>query len=465
MVEYLELSMQELLLDENNPRLGSVANQAEALEEIIRLDEGHFRTMMLSIKENGLDPGDSLYVIAEEGSEDYIVLEGNRRLSAMMVLSNPDVLDGTNSSASIKKSLTRAAKNFDHGIIDPIRCVQFPDRAEANDWIFRRHTGAADGEGRITWGPLEVQRFSKDHSVLDVIDFVGRNANYTDEEWASTKTVIESKRSSTLSRILESKSGRKHIGLSIVKSADGKVPMLDSQPVWALKVLKRIIEDVRDGVIGSRDINSASEIGAYLTNLPKELQPSKKTKGKLTPLKDISLKSATTTKAAGAAGGKSKVKTKAAPRPRKTLAPKRHPFNSPKVEKGKLLLLEASKIDANTLTISSSFVLRAFLELAIHQYMDDNGIPLREKDKKGDMKELSLSQCADKVLKDITKTKAATNADLRSFKSKLITKTSDTSIQSLNSFIHNKYAVPTPDALRAGWDSCVPVFIAAFGKV
>ena len=74
MVEYLELSVAELLLDEDNPRLGSVASQSEALEEIIRLSDSHFRNMMLSIKENGLDPGDSLYIVAAETGEDFICL-------------------------------------------------------------------------------------------------------------------------------------------------------------------------------------------------------------------------------------------------------------------------------------------------------------------------------------------------------------------------------------------------------
>jgi hypothetical protein len=70
MVEYLDLTIDELLLDEDNPRLSSVNSQSEALEAIIHLNEGHFRNLMLSIKENGLDPGDSLYVIESEDGGD-----------------------------------------------------------------------------------------------------------------------------------------------------------------------------------------------------------------------------------------------------------------------------------------------------------------------------------------------------------------------------------------------------------
>ena len=290
MVEYLELSIDELLLDEDNPRLGSVNSQSAALEAIVHLDEAHFRNLMLSIKKNGLDPGDNLYVIKADGDDDFIVLEGNRRLSALMVLNNSDVLGGTEVPDTIKKSLVRAAAGFDRTRIEPIRCVKFEHRVDANEWIYRRHTGTADGEGRIQWGPLEIQRFSGDRSILDVIDFVGRNADYSDGEWESTKSVIESRKSSNLARLLESAPGRRHLGISISNIGDNKTPVLGSDPKWALKVLRRIIDDVRDGIVDSRDLNKASDIEGYFRNLPKELQPQKDKSGTPRPFKNIDIK-------------------------------------------------------------------------------------------------------------------------------------------------------------------------------
>ncbi|MGV8989021.1 MAG: hypothetical protein ACOH2H_22495, partial [Cypionkella sp.] len=56
-----------------------------------------------------------------------------------------------------------------------------------------------------------------------------------------------------------------------------------------------------------------------------------------------------------------------------------------------------------------------------------------------------------------------TSADLRSFEKNIVNKSSLTSIQSLNGFVHNKFAIPTSDALRAGWDAAVPVFVATYG--
>ena len=73
-----------MLLDLDNPRLGSTSSQSEALASIVRLNPGYFQNLMGSIRDDGLDPGDSLYVVRSEDGQDFVVLEGNRRLSAFV---------------------------------------------------------------------------------------------------------------------------------------------------------------------------------------------------------------------------------------------------------------------------------------------------------------------------------------------------------------------------------------------
>lgn len=462
MIDHLELTVDELLLDEDNPRLGSVGSQSEALETLIRLNSNHFRNMMLSIKENGLDPGDSLYVIEAEADGDYIVLEGNRRLSALKVLFGPDVLDSTGISATMKKSLLRAASGFDTDEFGEIRCVCFEGRAEAQAWILRRHTGDMDGEGRINWGPIEIQRFTGDRSVLDVIDFVGRNADFTDDEWESTKSTIESRKSSNIARILESSPGREHIGISTTKDSDGhKTPLLSRDPKWAVSVLKQIIEDVRDGVIDSRSHNTASEIEDYFKLLPKKLQPKGKKRVVPQAFKNINIMAQAIPQKKKPS--KPEPKTRGAPRVRKTLAPKKNSFQAPPSEKGKRLLREATMIDADKLTISAAFVLRAFVELSVNDYMAKKKLTKNHEGRS--VADLSLSKRADLIIKQIVKDGSASNADMRGFRNNVIKKTAASSIQSLNGFVHNRYQIPTPEAVRAGWDCCVPVFEATYGKI
>ncbi|MDP3545522.1 MAG: ParB N-terminal domain-containing protein, partial [Phreatobacter sp.] len=109
----IEAEVDDLLLDLENPRIGTAKGQSDALESIVRLNTQHFRNMMASIKANDLDPGDSFYVIADEEDEgSYTVVDGNRRLAALKVLHNPDLLDGTHLSDSVKKRLRDASAEF-----------------------------------------------------------------------------------------------------------------------------------------------------------------------------------------------------------------------------------------------------------------------------------------------------------------------------------------------------------------
>ena len=460
MVKHLELTVRELLLDVRNPRLGAVESQSKALEKLIQLNPDHFRNMMLSIKKDGLDPGDSFYVIEAKEEEGYIALDGNRRLSALLVLTQPDLLDGTDLSAKIKSQLLDAVSGTKFDELRKIRCVCFEGRKSANEWIEKRHTGSRAGEGRITWGPTEKQRFTDDGSVIDVLDFVEKNADFKPEEWESTRSTIEGGKSSTLKRLLDSETGREYIGISTDPVPDGrKTPLLSRDPEWAAPVLKKIIEDVRDEVIDSRSLNKTSDIVDYFKNLRKEFPPSDK---KTTPMefKEINLKTA---KKPIRKSSKAQPTTAKAPRLRKTLAPKNNPFNTPTSPKGQRLLVEATMINADNLTISAAAVLRAFLELALNEYIEKNSLLKARKGQKGP--NLTLSQKATLVKNHIVEENPTSKAAMLNFEKNVVNNTAPASIQSLHGFVHGKYQIPTPEAVRACWDSCVPVFEATFEKV
>ncbi|MEM9524611.1 MAG: hypothetical protein AAF982_11630, partial [Pseudomonadota bacterium] len=440
----------------------AVGSQSEALEALIRVNQTHFRNMMLSIKGNGLDPGDSLYVIEGGQEGDYIVLDGNRRISALKVMAGPDVLDGTALPTSTKNLLLRAASGFDCDDVEPLRCVCFPAREDANEWIHRRHTGEAEGEGRIQWGRTEIQRFSGDRSILDIIDFVGRNADYSDEEWKITKATIESRKSSNLGRLLESAAGRKHLGISVKKSAGGKIPLLSSDPEWALSVLKRLIEDVRDGVVDSRSHNTASEIERYFKELPFELQPARSGSSASCAFRDIDVKSQPVTLPPPTP----KPKTKAPPRPRRTLAPKKISFNAPLSAQGRHLLREATLIDVNKLTISAAFVLLTLVELAVTDYVAAHGLSPRKIRDRGEAKDLTRLEKVDAVVQDILRKGLVKDRDLHGFQIGFLKETTIFRMSLVDDFAGAELLqVPTPEAVRAAWDCCIPVFEAVYGTV
>ncbi|WID98189.1 hypothetical protein QO058_08105 [Bosea vestrisii] len=139
MVDKLDVEIEELLLDQDNPRTGHVGSQAEALAAIIRLSTSNFRNMMRSIKDHGLDPGDSFYLVQLDIDAEYTVVDGNRRLAALKVLKNPDLLKGTQLPDTIQRPLVKETEGFQLPDDFSVSAVLFANREDAGEWIERRH--------------------------------------------------------------------------------------------------------------------------------------------------------------------------------------------------------------------------------------------------------------------------------------------------------------------------------------
>ena len=125
-----------------------------------------------------------------------------------------------------------------------------------------------------------------------------------------------------------------------------------------------------------------------------------------------------------------------------------------------MLVREASTLDTGRFPLSCAFVLRAIVDLAVNDYLKANALPLGLPGGP----EFDLTKKASDVVADLRSSGKVPPADLRAFGKKLLTRTSASSIQSLNGFVHNRYDLPTADALRAAWEATLPVLIATYGK-
>lgn len=461
MSDQVEVEIDDMLLDLENPRLGSVESQAMALSELVRLSPRNFRTMMTSIKEHGLDPGDLFYLVDEReetGVEGYTVIDGNRRLAALKVLREPALLDGTDLPAPVIKKLREASDGFDPKQVGELRlCVLFESREAAEDWILRRHGRGLEGEERIHWGPLEIQRFQGDRSILDILDFVERNRAFSPQEWADIRSKLE-KKSYVLRRFLESKAGRTTLGIGETTEDDKRLPTSTRSPDYLVKVLKKLLEDASSGTIDTRKYNKASDIREYFDDLPSELQPISTDAHEAKPFRNINL--AQSSPSAQPPQPAPPPKTNPA-RLRPTLAPKRLEFRQPVNAKGQQFVREAAKVRLKDAPLSAAFILRGFIQFVVDTYMNDNGIPFWEANK-----QLDLHVRADRVIEHLIKNKQAKRGDLSGIKRRLSEKSNrnPSSIQALNDYHHDQYQIPDAAALRGGWDDATALFVAVLGR-
>jgi hypothetical protein len=110
----LDLTLDELLLDLENPRISRAESQREALQKIIEDQDVKLVVLAESIVADGLNPMDRWLVLRspiEVGK--YIVLEGNRRLATIRLLNNRHMLDSIEVRSLVKKRFVDLANQFD----------------------------------------------------------------------------------------------------------------------------------------------------------------------------------------------------------------------------------------------------------------------------------------------------------------------------------------------------------------
>ena len=125
----INVLIDKLLLDSENPRIGSATNQREALQKILDDQEEKLFALAEDNVDEGLSPIDRLLVLSEKKGEDrFITLEGNRRVGALKILANPHVLTDLHIKGSLQRRFEELAGSFKREEVEPVGfCPAFTD--------------------------------------------------------------------------------------------------------------------------------------------------------------------------------------------------------------------------------------------------------------------------------------------------------------------------------------------------
>ncbi len=163
----IEPKIHDLMPDFHNPRIGNATTKLEAMGRIVSLQGEKLFNLAQDIVNNGLSPIDRLLVIKEAAfPEHFVVVEGNRRATALILLSNPILINSLevfSTSAAMKRLQTKLrdlSDRFDKASCEPLKVVLAPSRQSTQHWVQLRHSGEADGVGVTRWKYIESQRFA-----------------------------------------------------------------------------------------------------------------------------------------------------------------------------------------------------------------------------------------------------------------------------------------------------------------
>ena len=432
-----------LLFDLENPRIPFQEHrgQREALLAMTKGQEDtHLLSLIADIVSFGLSPAE-LPIVTPSKSESgrFIVLDGNRRLSAIRALESPDGLSGE-VRLGILEQIRKLSAKYQRSPISAVDCVVVEEPNDAEHWLFLRHTGRNSGAGTVDWGPHEKARFrakagggAELHTRL--LDFLEEGGHL---QSADRKRVP----ASNFRRLIETRSVLERLGIEAAK--DGSFRFHDE--AQAINGLLYIVNDLAAKTTKVTDIYTKEQRKKYADNLPASVVPIPKVK---------SAQPAATAHAASPARVP-RVPLARLKQPRTRLIPSDCflRITDPRI---RTIEIELRSLDLGEFVNAAAVLFRVFLELSADAYIEN----------------ATLSVSADPTLR--SKLQQVTN-DLLA-KNQLTAKQAvpvrracakdsflAPSVTLMHQFIHCHTVFPSPGDLRANWDNLQPFFIAVWPR-
>ncbi len=429
-----KISLHNLLVDLRNPRYDPRNSQRDALAKIASDQEEKLTNLAQDIVDKGLNCSD-LPIVTAEGDA-YTVLEGNRRVAALKLMSSPDLVESLGLPQKIVTKFKELHESCDGQLPETLDCVVMT-REDANYWIQLKHTGENDGAGVVSWDGTASHRFRGGSPALQAIDLV-RNSNYLDPE---TKSKLENIPITNIERILGTTDARNLLGVQV----DNHQLTLQHPEDEALARLAMVVSDIANKRVKVTDldnwqqrVNYAQEVASR--PIVKMNKPNKKANES-----DTSSKT-----------GKGNRTTLPE---RKTLVPRQMKLIIPHARINKIFS-ELQTLSIEKFINSCAVMFRVFVEMSIDDFAERHKIALTIALKpKGSLTskvkppEMTLRQKLVVIADYLEKNGACTKHQLLGIRSLTTNRYHVLSVDSLNAYVHNKDYSPTASDLKSNWDS------------
>ncbi|WP_143537448.1 hypothetical protein [Rubrivirga sp. SAORIC476] len=428
------IDVHQLLLDVENPRLPAHApDQPSTIQAMAGTQGKNLVGMAEHILEHGPSPAD-LPIVMPAANGSYIVLDGNRRLTALKALESPSLIDGAVPSAVLKQ-IKELSKQYHKNPVDSLRCFVAADRVEADPWIQNRHRGLRGGSGLDEWDGYVAARYDAltgDKSIaLQVIDFVTGQSKLSEK----SLTRIRSGKFpvTTLERILKTPYVRSKLGFDI-KKGDVTTQLPTSEVV---KGLARIVEDVGSGDVTVTDVKKVDQRIKYVDSFVKEDLPDlTKSSGKPRPVDEEP-----------PIAKKKRKRPQPKPRTRTTLIP---PGLSTGISQHRIQAIaeELQSLNADKHPNAAAVMMRVLIELSLDHFLEQTAGWSEQK-----VDGSHLAQKLTAAANHLKQSGAMSDQQLAPVKKAAAGQTLlAASIRTMHGYVHNRYFSAVASELKTAWD-------------
>jgi hypothetical protein len=443
--------LSELRLDQKNFRLGEQDSQRAAILEMIDDQKQKLVRLARDLMDVGPSPGEPVWVTKDTKNRgQYIVLEGNRRVTALKLMENPALADGT----LVEKHFQNLGKLYQKKPIRELEALVFASREDAQPWIRRRHMTAASGVGLQRWELLAKARADKAHGLktprfLAVIEFLGDES----EAWNTVYGALDDKWS-TLDRVLNAKAMQEMLGVSFDLKR-GTVKFENGNTSNGRSLLWRILQKVAGADFDFSQIERVEDREAFLGQFVDGAVKAKGTGQPSGKRPSPSPKQSRPTPPPNAAT-KSGARSVADHSTRPTLAPKSgaRVFH---VDAARLqsLYSECKNIKLANNRNAAALLLRVFIELSSEALLTKRSIPIPSRYSQTKWGDAGLR--LDLKIGTVAHFFDPSKSDKRFQQARQALDVSNAaaafSIRTLHGYFHNLDLIPDAASLRGAWDA------------
>lgn len=434
------------MLDLENYRVGYQDGQPQAIRAIIEEQGDKLKVLARDIIANGLSPIELFMVMPFQNSKiQYVVIEGNRRITAIKLVLNPDLAKGT----ILENSFKQMSAEHAHSIPKEIECFVVPNKKNGLRWIQRRHDRGLKGAGVEDWSSVARDRadadLGKPTPAKNVREFVLANAQFPDD--LRKKISVSKFNNTNLTRILGTAYVRKTLGLE----NDDNTLISSCKPEWLLKILTDIIVVIASEEFDGKPFSEASidKKEQRIEFIEKLVQKYPRPTKQVNPWTINANQKVHQTKSAQSPSSPKDIRTTPSSDNRKTLIPKTCKI---KLLDGKCndIYHELRRLHVDRVPNAVAVLLRVFLEFSVDTYIKARSISLPT-DRNGKIKDYLVNKL-EAVKNFMVQNQVMTAKELKCVQMAISDKDSLFSTETLNAYVHNPTINPKASELKLTWN-------------
>ena len=442
------IKVTNLFLDLDNYRFEHQTSQLEAINKMVDTYKGDLYNLAVDILSHGLNPTDMPLVVKSPIDDSkFIVMEGNRRITTLKILLNPNLID--NKHLSLQKKFIKLVSENEANLIRSLECGVCANKEEAYLWIERKHSNGLHGIGTQQWNAIQKQRFEeatkgKTSMALQVINML-MDADSVDKNFKKQLTTIKV---TNLQRLISDPKVRTFLGISL---QNGRLTS-DTKKEVVTEALTEILTDMMKEDFKVSKIYKKEDREKYIHDM---------FDGTTSPNSVINKTArwdfVTTQTEKRKVESEQPVTIAVLPiKPRVTLVPKTLVLS---ITDARITSIfhEMKGLVVRSYVNTAAIMLRIFLEMSVDVYIETFHL-LKAGKLTSSKSGKSLLEKLQTVIDHLKVSKVANIDMTKGMEFAMSNKNSPLSPETLNSYVHNYRFSPMPDSLISEWDNVQPFF-------